>query len=268
MPVDSNLDLNSGEMERTPLATLETLRVRCPHCRKLYMVQFNDIQEAKPRFECVQCHTRFWLSIPDMELSGEVQGIPLQVKEIPPKARPHNPAALKKDPCPKCFKPVESGRSECPSCGVMIEKYRASMTFVEGIPPHSATLAALWKRVVSEYAQESLHSEFLRACQRERNLPYAGAQYAAMARLMPTDEITGKRLKEVQALAAVMVPMGTAALRVPRFYPRLWQVPLMGATIVVIVGMVAPTFRNLVGLGAVLFFLAVALRFHFRRGRG
>jgi hypothetical protein len=207
------------------------------------------------------------LSLADMDLAGEIQGIPLQVKEIPAKARPATAtaAAVKKDPCPKCFKPVEVGRNECPHCGVMIDRYRSSMTFQDGVPPHSPTLGALWKRIVADYGDESLHAEFLRACQRERNLPYAGAQYLAMQKLMPTDEATAKRLKEIQALGSIMIPASNPALRVPRFYARLWQVPLMGATIVVIVGMLAPMFRNLVGLGAVLFFVAMALRFQFRR---
>jgi hypothetical protein len=266
MPVHTNLD-HSQEMERTPLNSPETLRVRCPQCRKLYLVQFNDIQEAKPRFECVQCHSRFWLSVPDMDLSGEVSGIPLQMREVPVSARAGvgAVAAPKREPCPKCFKPMESGRSECANCGVVLEKFRsAALNFTDGVPPHSATLAALWKRLVGDYADESIHSEFMRACTRERNLTFAAAQYASMAKLMPTDEITLRRLKEVQCLGLTMIP-SVNRLKVHTPYTRLWQVPLMGATLVMIVGMVLPVFRNLVGVGAVLAFLAFALRIHFRR---
>jgi hypothetical protein len=263
MPVETNLGAGtaiSGEMERTPLAIPETLRVRCPHCRKLYMVQFADIQESKPRFECVQCRTRFWLSLPDMDLSQEVSGLPLQVKEAPVKR-----AGLKKDPCPKCFKPVEAGRNECPSCGVVIEKYRNSMSFTDGIPPHSVTLSALWKRIIADYADEDLHSEFLKACQRERNLAYAGAQYSQLLKVMPTDEATAKRLREVQALGMALMPANKRDVRIPRGFPRLWHVPLMGATLVIIVGMIAPMFRNMVGVGAALLFLAAALQIQFRK---
>jgi hypothetical protein len=266
MPVNENLDQNQ-EMERTPLNSPETLRVRCPQCRKLYLVQFNDIQEAKPRFECVQCHSRFWLSVPDMDLSGEVAGLPLQMREVPVSARSSSAALnVKRDPCPKCFKPIETGRTECTHCGVVLEKFRhAALNFTDGIPPHSATLAALWKRLVGDYSDEGVHSEFIRACTRERNLTFAAAQYSAMAKLMPTDETTSRRLKEVQALGLAMLPSVDRKLKVPPSYPRLWQVPLMGATLVMIVGMVLPVFRNLVGVGAVLAFLAFALRIHFRR---
>ncbi|MBX3022032.1 MAG: hypothetical protein KF799_10180 [Bdellovibrionales bacterium] len=267
MPVDTSADQTTksaaGEMERTPLTAPETLRVRCPHCRKLYLVQFSDIQEAKPRFECVQCRTRFWMSLPEMDLTGEVMGLPLQVKETPVKAKA---PIIKKEPCPKCFKPIEMGRNECPSCGVLVEKYRSQMEFSEhGIPPHSSHLATLWKGLVGDYGNEGLHTEFLRVCQRERNLAYAAAQYSQMQKLMPQDEITSKRLREVQALAMTYLPPRALGTRAPRMYPRLWQIPLMAATLVIIVGMIAPVFRNMVGIGAALLFLAAALQFQMRR---
>jgi hypothetical protein len=259
-------------MERTPFNSSESLRVRCPHCRKLYLVQFQDIQEAKPRFECVQCHGRFWLSLPDVDLSQEVQGLPLQVKEpLVSRRAPSGEVAAESrptEPCPKCFKPVEIGRHECPACGVVIEKFKNALNFQEGVPPHSATLAALWRRLIADYGQEELHQEFLRACQRERGLPYAAAQYAQMLKLMPADESTGRHLREVQALAAATLmppPAANRAPRVPRQFPRLWQLPLIGATIVIIVGMVSPMFRNMVGVGAAFAFLAFALRVQFRR---
>jgi hypothetical protein len=68
------------------------MRVRCPHCRKLYLVQFADVKESKPKFECIQCRSKFWLSLPDMDLSAEITGIPVHVKDVPRPAGPR-PAA-------------------------------------------------------------------------------------------------------------------------------------------------------------------------------
>lgn len=257
MPVDS-----LKEMEGTPFTTApETLRVRCPHCRKLYLVQFSDIQEAKPRFECEQCHTRFWLSMADMDLLQEVQGIPLRIKETPlqkPLAKPKISGSPR--PCPKCFKAVDQASSECPHCGVMIEKVKNQLSFIDNLPAHSPTLAALWKRVLNQYSDEQVHQEFLRACQRERNLAYAGAQYAQMLKLMPADEMTIRRVSEVQALGSVMVPPIDSARKAGKNFPRLWQVPLMAAALVMAVGLVLPVFRNMVGVGAAFLFLAFAFR--------
>ena len=268
MPVDSIQVGATRDSERTQVTSAESLRVRCPHCRKLYMVQFSDIQEAKPRFECVQCRQRFWLSLADQDLGQEVTGLPVQLKDAPVDAGANAAATSKRktEPCPKCFKANEVSRVECAHCGVVIEKARAqSLAMTEGVPPHSAILATLWKKVVADYADEAQHAEFLRACQRERNLAYAAAQYAQMQRLVPGDETTERRVREVEALASTMVPSIASPVRVPRRFPRLWHLPLMFATIVIISGMLAPVWRNLVGVGAAFLFLAIGLRLHFRR---
>jgi hypothetical protein len=226
MPVDTP----TNEVERIPYSsTTESLRVRCPSCRKLYLVKYADIQEAKPRFECVQCHSRFWLPLADIDLNGEVSGIPIQLRE--------SPLALRS-------RPVEHKEPE-------------------STPAHSRTLEQLWRRVIADYPNRELHSEFIRACQRERNLGYAGAQYSQMRKLMPTDEETGRRLKEIQALGSVAMSsvLEKAARRV---YPRLWQVPLLVSTIMIVIGSALPVFRNMIGVGAAILFVGVAMHLHFR----
>lgn len=264
MPVES-----MNEMERTPYSAPESLRVRCPSCRKLYLVQYADIQESKPRFECVQCRTRFWLSLGEMDLAGEVFGIPAQLKEAPPKPKKldrKDDVLATMEPCPKCNGMNEVGARECQYCGVLIQKFRASLDFVESIPSHSKTLEMLWKRVISDYGNEALHAEFLRAGQREKNLGYVAAQYAQMFKLMPGDETTAKRIREIQNLGLAMLPPPrTKKISKYIFMPRVWQVPLIGATLLIVVGMAVPIFRNMVGVGAAFLFLAVAMQIQMRK---
>lgn len=272
MPVDT--DMHTDTHLNTPLNTslpagpysAESFRVRCPHCRKLYLVQFSDIQEAKPRFECSQCHERFWLSLPDMDLSTELTGLPIQVKEAPLPPRRREPPAVKKDlePCPKCFKPNEARARECGHCGVMLSKARAGLNFDENLPARSASVEGAWKKLVDDYGDEKLHSEFIRISVQEGSLPYAAAQYGQMRKLMPTDDITKKRIEEIQALGAMLVPPRVEKPKAP-MYPRLWQVPFVGAALLIIVGMVFPVLRNIVGLGAAFLFLAVAMHIQLRR---
>ena len=175
-----------NELERKPYSS-ESLRVRCPHCRKLYLVQYNDVKEAKPRFECIQCHDRFWLSLPEMDINSELMGLPLQVKEIPQKSkRVVDPSAKPTEPCPKCFKLIHAGSSECSHCGVLISKAK-ELAFQEDRPAHSETLGQAWKNVIANYGDETVHSDFLRIAQRESNLPFAAIQYGQMQKLMPGD---------------------------------------------------------------------------------
>lgn len=253
-------EINDQQMERTPYSS-ETFRVRCPHCRKLYLVQFHDIQEAKPRFECVQCHSRFWLSLPDMDLTNELIGLPLQVKEVP---KPLKIEKKETEPCPKCFKPNAINASECAHCGVMINKAKAGLDFLDSIPARSGTLEGAWRKVMADYSEDQSHNDFIRTAQAERNLPYAAAQYGQMQKLMPTDEITKRRIHEVQALASTMLPP-RGEKKAKRMYPRLWQIPLLGATILIIVGMYLPMFRQIVGVGAAFLFLGIAMQLQLRR---
>lgn len=248
------------EMEGMPYSS-ESFRIRCPHCSKLYLVQFSDVQESKPRFECAKCRNRFWLSLPDMDTSGEVMGLPLQVREAPQTITKRGET----EPCPKCFKPNAIQARECSHCGVMIGKFRAqALSFQETLPAHSPALRNAWKKVVDDYGNEKIHGDFIRLAQVERNLPYAAAQYAQMQKLMPNDEVTDKRIREIQALGTMMMPdEKKAIIRGP--YARLWQIPLFGAVLLMATGLALPMFRNVVGLGAAFLFLALALRIQFGR---
>lgn len=253
------------ELERKPYSS-EAMRVRCPHCRKLYLVQFADVKESKPKFECIQCRSRFWLSLTDMDLSSEIIGLPIHVKEAP-RTRPvvQDPNAAK-EPCPKCFKPNAVGAIECSSCGVIIAKAKEGLAFIEGVP-RSDTLALLWKKVVGDYATDATHHEFLRACQKENNLVYASAQYGQMLKLMPADETTRQRVQEVLSLGSAPIEEKTTGFfkRARTHYSKLWQVPLFGAALMIIVGLAVPVFRNLIGVGAAFLFLAAAFQIQFRR---
>jgi hypothetical protein len=259
---------NMNELERKPYSS-ESMRVRCPHCRKLYLVQYADVKEARPRFECVQCHERFWLSMPDTDVATELTGIPVQMKEAPPaviKAKRVVAVNKNSEPCPKCFKLISAGTSECPHCGVLIQKMK-DLAFTENTVPHSDGLATAWKKVVADYATDATHAEFLRLCQREQNLAFAAGQYGQMQKLMPSDETTRKRISEVQALASVMVPRSSRArgAKLGGDPSRLWQIPLMASVLMMIVGVFVPVFRNMVGVGAAFFFLALAFQIQFRR---
>jgi hypothetical protein len=208
----------------------------------------------------------------DMDFTSEVVGLPIQVKESPPKFKisespkpvgaPAAPVDTK--PCPKCFKAIPvRGVTECPHCGVLVSKVK-ELNFVDKTPAHSQALGAAWQKVIQSYDDENTHAEFLRLAQRERNLAYAGAQYAQMQKLMADDEVTKRRIREVQALASVTVAPIDREMR-PRGYGRMWQVPLVAAAMMIGVGLVFPVFRNMVGVGAAILFIAFAIQLQSRR---
>jgi hypothetical protein len=183
----------------------------------------------------------------------------------------------------------------------MIAKAKDSaLAFTDpGVPPHSAAVEAMWKKVIADYENQALHAEFTKLCFTEQALPYAAAQYGQMMKIMPTDEIARLKIAEITAMAGAMLPPSSAeaagavagagagvgagagasagaglnaagvrpsgAIHQVKAYPRLWQLPLFGAAVLMIAGMWIPFFRNLVGVGAAFLFFAIALQMQFRR---
>lgn len=253
------------DMERMPISTPpESLRVRCPHCRKLYLVQYSDIQESKPRFECEECHDRFWISLPDMDFSVEVDGLPVSMKEAPASARTRMPdlgVGSATEECPKCHKLTPKFAPECVHCGVVISKTRKALTFRENLPTHSVRLEQLWHRVIGAYDNAGVHDEFISAAESEKALPYAAALYGQMQKLMPMDETTLSRLKQIEVMASAMIPTPEPkGARHPWRGSRLWQFPLLAGVILLGVGMSSAAMRNIAGVGAAFIFMAVVMR--------
>lgn len=236
------------------LAT-ETLRVRCPHCRKLYLVQRADIRETKPRFECVQCHERFWLATEEINAHQEVIGLPLQVREV---SRP-----LKVEPCPKCRAPIAVGSLECSSCGVVISKWRTVRSQKSGTVVASDVLQRQWQKVMDDFSHTSTHQDFILACRRDGNLAFAAQQYGSLAQVLPGDDQIRQRLSEIEALSLSEIPVTDKKFR-PTM-PKIWQIPLIAGSAMMLLGLVLPMFRNLMGVGAVLMFLSVTLRWQLKR---
>jgi hypothetical protein len=196
-----------------------------------------------------------------MDFSTEVDGLPVHVKAPPKPAFPIKNKEAPSDPCPKCFKLTPRHSAECIHCGVVIGKLK-ELEFKEPVPAHGPHLESLWKALIAAYDIPQRHDEFIRACHVDGNLPYAGAMYSQMIKLMPTDEISLKRLEQVKAYATVSLPMERErrARSVFRMYTRLWQIPLLAGVICIGFGMMLPAFRNIAGVGAAFLFLAVALR--------
>jgi hypothetical protein len=135
------------------------------------------------------------------------------------------------------------------------------LEFKEPVPLHSPHLTALWQAVIAAYEIPIKHDDFIRACHVEGNLQYAAALYTQMLKLMPSDEVSVKRLEQVKVLAGIANPLESKAISaLLRSSSRLWQIPLAGGVICLVVGLALPAFRNIAGVGAAFLFLAMAMR--------
>lgn len=239
---------------------VESLRVRCPGCTTLYMVQTKDIRETKPRFECANCHEKFWISFPECTSFEEVIGLRWDHWDVKRKS-PENDAA----DCPKCRKPLNPEAQECPHCGVIPGRYLALKTGnrIQG----SDRLGTLWRRIIDNYADESLHEEFLKASSIENNLAYASAQYAQILKLAPTDEKAVAMIKKIEALVYVPISRNESIrIHSVRKGTATWVYIAVAAGVVMMaMGAFFPFLRNLTGAGAVVVFLTLGYRMNLFR---
>lgn len=243
---------------------VESLRVRCPRCATLYMVQTRDIRETKPRFECVSCHEKFWIPFPECASYEEVIGLRWDHWETKIK-KPAAGGTNALGGCPKCHKPLNPEIEDCPHCGVIPGRYLAlkSGSRIQG----SDRLGTLWRRIIDDYANEGLHQEFLKASTFENNLAYASTQYAQILKLMPSDERAIAMIKEIEALVTIPISR-SEAIRVSssrKRAPRWVHVTLGLGLLMVALGIFFPLFRNLTGAGAAVVFITLGFRLNFFR---
>ncbi len=214
------------------------------------MVQTKDIHETRPRFECVSCHERFWISYPECASLEEVVGL-----------RTLTPAPVEQEKsdknCPKCHKTLDPAHEECPHCGVIPKKFLGLKTAsrIQG----SERLSVMWKKIIDDYTNQDLHREFLKISSIENNLAYASAQYAQLLKVIPQEETAHKMIREIEALVAVPISQNQS-VRVHKVRPKTpgWvQGVLVAGALITAIGIFFPLLRNVTGIGAVLVFLAL-----------
>lgn len=245
---------------------LQPIKVRCPECLKLYSVNSSEITEARPRFQCIDCRSQFWIAYPECLESQEVVG----QLETPSAERNASDRALRE--CPKCHKKSEGGLRDCPSCGIVFDKYEKRMAAKEDDFPASSRLKEMWKNVLQDYDNEEAHQAFVRGCQYENNLAYASSRYKSLIEIQGDDEISQKMRSEIVALASVKAAIPHQGReRLKKMRPGR-RIPLRFSTIIIFLssmiiafGYFFPLLRNMVGVGASILFFTLAIRFYLRQ---
>lgn len=175
---------------------------------------------------------------------------------------PTAPSGERLQDCPKCHQPLVEGMQECQHCGVVPQKYLGlkTATRFQG----SERLSVLWKKIIDDYENSELHSEFIRLSSVENNLAYASSQYARMLQVMPHDDRASRMIKEIEAIVAVpvySVRTHTVEKQPARGLKISWVYwCLILGVFFIGVSLVFPMFKNIAGVGAVLLFIPIAVR--------
>lgn len=248
---------------------IQAVKVRCPQCFKLYAVKSTEIQETKPKFECQQCNTRFWLAYPECLEQPEVMGFPVEWLETQVRSSVSSvpQSIVKTEKCPKCQIEHMAGQKECFHCGLIFEKYHAKEEKRTNLmPPAHPDLIKHWGRVIEGYESEAKHLQFLKDCQKKKGLDYASYQYGRILEINPSDE-RAQAMKDM-VVALSQTQMEAAPVKVTeekskkRKWPRLSTVAIFIGLGIVMVGFSSPQFRNLIGVGTAVLFLSLATRYY------
>ncbi len=257
----------------------ERLKIRCPDCLKLYSVNTNEIAEARPRFQCVDCESQFWVSFPEaLSMGEEILGYPLswieEAEKAPTAAELRSPSAHV-FACPKCGQGYAAGDSECVKCGIVFIKIKDSQR------PNGSELSAAievresWDAVLNNYENYSLHQTFINAAFADKSLAYAAGQYSKILEVCPHDEIAQRAQKEVSALAFARFDSNIVrdsskeaglfgGFDISFKKLRITTLILFFSAVVITFGIFMPHQRNLVGVGTAVMFFILALRYYFR----
>lgn len=277
------------------------LRARCPHCYKLFSIHAGEISEARPRFECTECQGQFWLPFPEsLENSGGMIGFPIEAaptssvgssesqtvnaSALPDfeisdrstkkaRSRTAESADAKPFSCPKCGSAYAGGESECVKCGVIFQKFFTRLP-VRSDFSSSKELKALWDAVILEYENEDRHRQFIQYGQGDGNLGYVLRKYQDVQEASPSDEFSRRYVKEVASLMTAQIESELSPTKGYSFFAwKDWSIPrfnfspilyLVG-TCVVVFGALTPGMKNFIGLGCSILFLALAVRFYFKK---
>lgn len=253
-----------------------SLKLRCPACAKLYEVQSDDIHSDIPVFQCVSCDSKFAFEFDKNNLQN-VETFLVSAKADTPQELtnaksqmtadgPTAPGQAEMKSCPKCGALNGRKSHECYSCHVIFSR-------LEGLPQDASlkaqpSLVRKWKNLIENFADESLHEEFIMSCQALDALRFASMKYEEIREAQGGDALCDQMIARINSLMMVELsqkPLASkkAAAEEPVGYLKyrkyiFWS-PYVISGLMILLGMLNLGQRNLIGLGVAIACMASGL---------
>ena len=280
------MDMMDQELKNTAVES-PVIGVRCPKCLKLYAVDVSEIRESKPKFQCSKCQTKFWFPFPTATAMQEFIGFPVSWIENDDvnKADAVEPQFAINPEHGDSSGAASSGldestvaESDAMTSGSLTSGMGASSTVMSGSSaarssasqvsplhqdvgvPHSRRLRDLWNLVTEDYNNEALHQQFIKICQRENNLAFAAKKYAHIAQMMGEDSMAQKMNREIESLVKAWLQSSQTVKKKNVLRNRIVWFGVGTGVLLIALGLSFVQSRNLVGIGAVLSFLTLAMQ--------
>ena len=261
----------------------QQLKVRCPQCFQSFRINTSEVHQARPKFACTKCESRFWLPFPESLKQKELIGFPLSWIESAPEAKEEFESGQEESPqaaatprletfeCPSCGYDNAKDELECKKCGVVFEKIMARAKDQEEGVVSTPLLRKKWKQILDDFENDGLHEEFLLECQKLNCLNFASRRYSQLGEAVGAEPIIDRMMARVNTLSQqklAHLQQSNQEERTTRMRKFGWfnlsNFILFCALVVTAVGFAMPETRNLIGVGAALGFLSLAARFTFR----
>lgn len=277
---------NSMHGERVPpqsgQAFSEQLKVRCPQCFQSFRINTREVRQARPKFSCTKCESKFWLPFPESLRQKELIGFPLSWIESTPESmdkkttqdsEPQETVAPRVETfeCPSCGYDNARDEVECKKCGVVFEKIMARAQDQEEGVTSTPLLRKKWKQILEDFENDDAHESFLLECQKLNCLTFASRRYSQLGEAIGADATIEKMMDRLNTLSQQkLAHLQKAAVnnKASRSWRPGWlnlsNIILFCAIAVCGVGFAMPEGRNLIGVGAALGFLSLAARFTLR----
>ncbi len=249
----------------------ESIKVRCPQCFRSFRINTHEIHQARPKFACTQCESKFWLPFPESLRQKELIGFPLSWIESAPEEKVlEKPSHVETFKCPSCGYGSLKSEGECKKCGRVFEKIMARAQDQEEGVTSTPLLRKKWKQILQDFENDELHEGFLQECQKLNCLAFASRRYSQLGEAVGTDAIIEKMMERLNTLSqqklAYLQQAHNSRKASKNWRPswlNIFNIILFCAIAVCAVGFAMPEGRNLIGFGSALGFLSLAARFTF-----
>ncbi len=260
----------------------------CNSCQTLFFISFREALETNDELQGVVYQE------PSVELLDTAQApmtapIPLSSPTSAPAVAPASATALINEifSCPKCGQAYKAGDEECSACGVLFFKLaeKTNKNFQrqqEEIFSTSPEVRQAWDDVLNAYENYESHRQFINAAWADRSLDYAAHKYGTILDVLPKDDMALRAVKEVHALVAVKFEVSVEEIETKGWRAvmrqvimarahvfsfrrmKLTNVIMVGCGVIIVMGLMLPHLRNLVGFGSAILGFILALRYYFR----
>jgi len=105
--------------------------------------------------------------------------------------------------CVRCGAKIEATFTECPKCGVILDKAKKQKVIDPVAKGATPELAAAWDQVKTNYGEENRHEAFIQLCLSRENLAYASSQYRSVLDANPSDDIANRMQNRIIELATL-----------------------------------------------------------------